>query len=180
MREADLVRVYFDGNVLVPDGNHATAALHDRLGAGEIVHVDLDPQRSGKSHRHQFGFVRTAWLNLPDNLKDAPYAGSPDHLRKHALIATGYRNVEMMPCGTEQRAERFAASMSRLAVNLEGYAVAIVDGPVAYCMTAESQRMRTMGGKRFQESKQAILEWMADLLGVTPDELAQMGKKEAA
>lgn len=180
MRENDLIRCYFDGRALHPDGNFATAALHDRLGAGEVVFVDLDPERSAKSHRHAFAFVRTAWMNLPDDLKDAPYAGHADHLRKHALIATGYRKVEMMPCGTEKRAERFALSMARLANNLEGYAIATTDGPVAYCLTAESQSMKAMGGKRFQESKQAILEWCAELIGVSAEDLAKMGKKEAA
>ncbi|MGR3479966.1 hypothetical protein [Salipiger marinus] len=180
MRDHDLIRCYFNGSALVPDGNFATAALNDRLGAGEVVFVDLDPERSAKSHKHAFAFVRTAWLNLPDQLKDAPYAGSPDHLRKHALIATGFRNVEMMPCDTAARAECAAQMMGRIARNLDGYAVTVVDGRVAYCLTAESQSLKAMGGRRFQDSKQAILDWLADLLGVAPDDLARMGRKEAA
>lgn len=180
MRTNDLIRCIFDGNALVPDGNFAAAALHDRLGAGEVVFVDVDPERSEKSHKHAFAFVRTAWLNLPDHLKDAPYAGSADALRKHALIVTGFRNVEMMPCDTEARAECAAQMMGRIARNLDGYAVTVVQGRVAYCLTAESQSMKSMGGKKFQASKQAILEWLADLLGTTPEELSRMGKKEAA
>lgn len=180
MRENDLIRCFFDGRSLVPDGNHATAALHDRLGAGEVVHVDLDPERSAKSHKHAFAFIRTTWLNLPDDLKDAPYAATSETLRKHGLILAGYRHVEMMPCGTEARAERFAVSMSNLAARLNGYAITSVEGAVAYCFTAESQSLKAMGGRRFQASKQALLEWCASLLNVSADDLARMGRKEAA
>lgn len=180
MRENDLIRCVFDGRVLEPDGNYAVALLNDRLGAGEVVFVDVDPDRSKKSHRHQFAFVRTAWLNLPEAAKDAPFAASPETLRKHALIVTGFHHVEMMPCGTPERAERFVVSMSNLASRLNGYAVAFAEGPVAYCLTAESQSARNMGGARFQESKQAILEWCADLIGVSAEDLSTMGKKEAA
>jgi hypothetical protein len=37
-----------------------------------------------------------------------------------------------------------------------------------------------MGRETFQKSKQAILEWMADLISVSAEDLARMGKKEAA
>ena len=53
--------------------------------------------------------------------------------------------------------------MRRIARNLDGYAVTVVDGRVAYCLTAESQSLKAMGGRRFQDSKQAILDWLADL-----------------
>lgn len=180
MRDADLIRCVFTGAALEPDGNFAAAALHDRLGAGQVVHVDLDPERSKKSHRHAFAFIRTTWENLPDDAKHAPWAQTADTLRKHALIRTGYCDAEMIAVGTDRRAERVAVSMSRLATRLHGYAITEVSGPVVYCFTPESQSLKAMGGARFQASKQAILEWCADLIGVTPDELARMGKKEAA
>lgn len=180
MRDTDLIRCVWTGRALEPDGNYAMHQLHDRLGAGEVVNVDLDPERSAKSHKHQFAFVRTAWQTLPEHLKAAPYAKSAETLRKHALIATGFCDAEMMAVGSERRAERVAASMSRLAVRLSGYAVTSVEGSVAYCYTPRSQSQKAMGAKAFQASKQAILEWMADLIGVTPDQLASAGRKDAA
>ncbi|MEO1398608.1 MAG: hypothetical protein AAFU56_07050, partial [Pseudomonadota bacterium] len=68
MRDNDLIRCVFDGQALIPDGNFSVAQVNDRFGAGQVVVVDLDPQRSGKSHKHQFVFVKTAWENLPDYL----------------------------------------------------------------------------------------------------------------
>ena len=70
--------------------------------------------------------------------------------------------------------------MSRLAARMSGYAVTEVQGTVAYCHTPLSQSQRAMGGKVFQESKQAVLEWLADLLSVTPEALANAGRKQAA
>lgn len=180
MRQNDLIRVVWTGQALEPDGNYAMHQLHDRLGAGEVINVDLDPDRSAKSHKHQFAFVRTAWQNLPETLKNAPFAKNADTLRKHALIATGFCDTEMVPVGCPRRADRVAASMSRLAARLHGYSVTSIEGPVVYCHTPHSQSQRTMGAKAFQESKQAILEWLAQLLGVSPDQLANAGRKEAA
>lgn len=180
MRENDLIRCYFDGRALIPDGNFAVAAINDRLGEGQVVNVDLDPERSGKSHRHQFAFVRTAWENLPERLLSEPYAASAEHLRKHGLIVNGFCHTEMVAVGSSRRAERVAASLSRVAARFHGYAITTVEGNVAYCFTPESQSMKAMGGERFQASKQALLEWCAGLLDVSADDLANMGRKEAA
>ncbi|MCD1619171.1 hypothetical protein K7H20_13960 [Salipiger manganoxidans] len=180
MRQSDLIRCVFTGSALEPDGNFAAAALHDRLGAGEVVLVDLNPQRSTKSHNHQFAFVATAWKNLPEAMKDAPFAASPEHLRKHALISTGYCNADMIALGDEHRAARMADFLRRGDAQQGVYTVIAVRGPTLYRYTAESQREKTMGRQRFQASKAAILEYLADLIGTTPDELAVMSKKEAA
>lgn len=181
MREKDLIRAVWTGQAFEPDGNYAMAQCHDRLGAGEVVQLDIDPdERSKKSHKHQFAFVRTAWMNLPEHLVDAPFAKTTETLRKHALIATGHCDTDMIAVGDERRAERVAAFTERLAVRMHGYALTTIEGAVVYCHTPHSQSAKEMGGERFQQSKQDILEWMADQIGVTADELAKMGKKEAA
>ena len=180
MRKNDLIRCVWTGQALEPDSNFAAHQLHDRLGAGEVINVDLDPERSEKSHKHQFAFVRTAWMNLPEELKGAPFAKNEKTLRKHALIASGFCVTEMLALGCPRRAERAAATMSRLAARMSGYAVTEVQGTVANCHTPLSQSQRAMGGKVFQESKQAVLEWLADLLSVTPEALANAGRKQAA
>ena len=180
MRANDLVRCVFNGSTLEPDGNYAAAQLHDKLGAGEVVAVDLNPERSRKTHNHQFGFVRQAWLNLPEEHKDAPWAANEDHLRHHALIACGFCHTDMIALGAEDRATRLAEFL-RNGDEREGrYSIVTTKGPVAYRITAESQKLKNMGRYRFQESKQAILEWLADLIGVKPEELAKMGKRDAA
>jgi|GEM_PF-580681 len=177
MRTSDLIRCVYTGQSLVPDGNYSTAQLADRLGEGEVVAVDLDPDRSSKSHRHAFAFVGQAWYNLPENLRGAPYAVSALTLRKHALIATGHCDVSMIALGSESRAERVAAFVDQTARRLSGYAITTVEGPVVYCSTPHSQSNAAMGAETFQKSKQDILEWLADLIGVEPEELAKMGQK---
>lgn len=180
MRDTDLIRSVWTGSHFEPDGNLAMAMCHDRLGAGQVVNLDLDPERSKKSHNHQFAFVKTAWDNLPEHLIDAPFAKSADTLRKHALIATGFCDTDMIAVGTEVRANRVAAFNSRMATRMHGYSVTDVKGAVVYCHTPHSQTLKAMGGEAFQASKKAILEWLADLIGVRADELAVMGRKEAA
>ena len=180
MRQDDLIRCFYTGQALVPDGNFATAALADRLGQGQVVFVDLDPERSAKSHRHQFAFVRTAWDNLPEAIKDEPFAKTPETLRKHSLISCGFCKTKMVAVGEDGRAKRVARALAGMFEDVGDYAVIQTDGPVVYCFTPESQKLKTMGGARFRESKQAILEWMADLIGVTADQLAIMGRKGAA
>lgn len=180
MRETDLIRCIFDGAALLPDGNLATAQMQDRLGAGQVVLVDLDPERSAKSHKHQFAFVKTAWDNMPEHLKDAPFAKTSETLRKHALISTGFCDVDMIALGEDRRADRMADFLRRNDAREGTYTIINAEGPVIYRYVAESQSLKAMGGARFKKSKQATLEWLAELIGVTADALASMGKKGAA
>lgn len=177
MREQDLIRAVWTGKSLIPDGNYAMAQICDRLGEGQVVNIDLDPERSTKSHKHQFAFVRTAWMNLPEHHLGTPYAVSTEALRKHALIATGYCDTDMIAVGDERRAERVASFTERLAVRMHGYALTNIEGTVVYCHTPHSQSLKAMGGEAFKRSKQDMLEYLADMIGVTADELAKMGKK---
>tara|TARA_R100000908_G_C3733264_1_gene131960 strand:- start:653 stop:1192 length:540 start_codon:yes stop_codon:yes gene_type:complete len=179
MREQDLIRAVWTGQSFVPDGNYALAQTRDRLGDGQVVNLDLDPERSAKSHRHAFAFVRTAWMNLPEHNLGTPYAVSTEALRKYALIQTGYCNTEMMAMGTTERANRAAALLSRVSTNMHGFAITNVIGTVVYCHTPHSQSMKSMGGAKFAESKTAILEFLADMIGANPDDLYKMHKKEA-
>jgi hypothetical protein len=179
MREQDLIRAVWTGQAFEPDGNFAMAQCHDRLGAGQVVNLDIDPERSAKSHKHQFSFVRTAWENLPEHLTGKPFAKTSETLRKHALISTGHCDTDMLAVGDARRAERVAAFTARLAVRLHGYAITSIEGPVVYCFTPHSQSLKAMGGQRFQQSKQDILEYLADLIGVSPDKLAKWKDKAA-
>jgi hypothetical protein len=180
MRERDLIRCVYDGNSLLPDGDHAAAEMADRLGAGEVVFVDIEASRTRRSHNHQFGFVSEAWENIPEHMKDAPFAKSKDTLRKHALIQCGFCTVDMIAVGSDSRAERLARFLRRSDQREDVYSIVEVSGPVVNKFTAESQKLRTMGKDRFEASKRAILEWMADLISVEPEDLAKMGKKKPA
>ncbi|MFG6660053.1 hypothetical protein [Sulfitobacter sp. 915] len=153
------------------------AQICDRLGEGQVVNIDLDPERSDKSHNHQFAFVRTAWMNLPEYHLGTTYAVSTTTLRKYALIQTGHCKTSMIAVGNNDRAERVAAFIDDLARDKHEFAVTSVSGSVVSCHTPLSQSKAAMGGEVFQRSKQDILEYLADMIGVTADELAKMGKK---
>ena len=177
MREQDIIRAVWTGQSFIPDGNYAVAQVNDRLGEGQVVNLDVDPERSRRSHNHAFAFVHTAWMNLPEHHLGKPYAATADTLRKYALIRTGHCDTQLIACGTEERAERVAGVVSTVASRLSGYAIAEVSGPLVSVFTPHSQSLKAMGGERFKVSKQDILEYLADMIGVQPNELAKMGKE---
>lgn len=136
------------------------------LADGEIVGITIDRGRSGSSHRHQFAWLKEAWLTLPEALRDAPWAETEETMRKHALIATGYHQTTVLDCGANATAQRVKRALVAAEAKAHGYALAQVRGPVVTVWTPESQSVRAMGGKRFQESKSAVMDWVAAQIGV--------------
>ena len=155
--------VFRDGG-LFPRGNSATARLHDELGEGEIVFVTLEHGRSEKTHNHQFAEIGDMWRTLPEWMADKSFAASPDALRKHALIATGFCNVETIVTDSAESAQRVAAYVGNLARQAHGYCIVQADKRVVMVTTPHSQSRKAMGARRFQESKSAVLDWIAALL----------------
>ncbi len=140
---------------------------------GEMVLVSIERARSPASHRHQFAWLRDAWGNLPETLAGYPWAETPETLRKHALIATGYCHVSATDVGSNPAAMRMKAVLLAQATAAHGYAIATVRGPILTLYTPESQSVRAMGGTRFRESKTAVLNWIADRIGVSPESLTR-------
>lgn len=138
---------------------------------GEVVSVTIERARSEASHRHQFAWVKDAWLNLPESLRDMPWAETAETLRKHALIATGYHQTYTIDCGANATALRIKAALVAAEAKGHGYAVGRVRGSALTIWTPESQSYRAMGGERFKASKAAILDWIAAQIGVTAEEL---------
>jgi len=141
------------------------------LNDGEIVTVSIERGRSDASHKHQFAWINDAWGSLPESVMDRPWAETPETLRKHALIATGYHQSYTLDCGAAATAMRIKGALVAAEARGHGYAVGQVTGTVLRIWTPESQSVRAMGGKRFQESKAAILDWIAAQIGVTPEQL---------
>lgn len=118
---------------------------------------------SEKSRRHEFAWLRTAWLNLPEDLAAA--FPSVDHLRKHALIVAGFCNTTDYVCGSRAEAVRWAENLRR---EVDAYAVVEVREGVVRVHKARSQAKAAMTGAEFQASKTAILEVVSAMLGVEP------------
>lgn len=66
-----------------------------------------------------------------------------------------------MVCSSKAEAQRIAAFMRPI----DEYAIIIASEAAVRVFTAESQSHKAMGAERFQQSKQAVLEFIDELLG---------------
>lgn len=150
----------------------AMRPLHPKLADKEYVVGErymLAPfeQRSVASHNHEFAWLHEAWLNLPERY--AEQFPSAEHLRKYALIQAGYSNSHSLVCGSKAEALRVAAFIRPL----DEFAVVTVNGCVVNRFTAKSQSRRAMGREEFQDSKTKIMDVIAQMIGVEPEQLAR-------
>ena len=140
-------------------------------GAGECVNMAPVEERTAASHAHYFAVIGDAWRTLPEYLAET--FASPEHLRKWALIKAGYRDERSVVCASKAEAQRIAAFIKPM----DDYAVVSVSGTAVVVLTAKSQSMRAMGKADFLASKEAVLNVLAELLGVEP---ASIPTNEAA
>lgn len=143
------------------------AAAERRYGAGEIVTMLEHEERSSASHRHMFAIIREAWLNLPGHL--VLFYPTPEALRKRCLIRAGYYNERSLVCASKAEARRVAAFLRPM----DDMAVISISGKVVLELTAKSQSERAMGRAVFQQSKEAVLEALGELIGVDPTTLSK-------
>lgn len=165
MASGTLIPCYWDGAHFIPTGPGHVARADREFGRGEVVTLTRWEPRSQRSHNHQFAEVHEAWQNLRE--ADGMQFPTPEHLRKHALIMCGYATRTDYPCGTKAEAQRWAHRLS----GMDAYAVVTISETVVTVWQAESQSTRAMGKRRFQESKTAILNWLADRIGTAPETL---------
>lgn len=138
---------------------------------GEVYKMAEQKDRSTNSHNHFFATVADAWRTLPDNhLETYPTA---DHLRKKALVWKGWRDERTVVCASKAEAERVAAFVKPM----DDFAVVTVRDAVVRVWTAKSQSVKAMGAKEFQQSKQDVLDFLDDLLGV---DRGETGRSAAA
>jgi hypothetical protein len=163
----------WDGETMRPLPDFA-AAVAERFGAGEVVALAPAELRSSSSHRHYFACVREAWVNLPEGL--AERFATEEHLRKYALIKTGYRDERSIVCASRAEARRIAAFIRPI----DDYAILTVSDKVVTQFTAKSQSVEAMGKSQFQASKDAVLDILAEMIGVDPTRLAQAPRRSAA
>lgn len=155
-----------------------TRCYHNECGAhlveNGIYRIEVFEDRSEISHRHEFAWLKTAWLNLPETISDR--FPSPEHLRKRALIDAGFYNEMAIDAGSNAAAIRVAAGFR----SHDEFVVAVVRGPLVLVRTAKSQSRRAMDRDEFQASKSAIMEVIASLIGVAPEELEREAMRGAA
>ena len=160
------VLLIYDGDGVFRGANSFWSARCDKqFVIGETKPMAAYEDRSYASHNHEFAWLTEAWRNLPEGL--AELYPSPEHLRKRALIDCGYYDETIVDAGTKTAALRVAAAFRAR----EEFSFIVVRGPLVVIRTAKSQSRRAMAKAEFQESKTAIMELIAGLLGVSVDEL---------
>lgn len=156
----------WDGESFVP--RRGFQKLADRhYVVGENYTLSPCEDRSDISHRHEFAWLKTAWLSLPEKL--AEHFPSPEHLRKRALIEAGFYDETIIDAGTNAAAIRVAIALR----GIDDFAAVTVKGPMVVRRTAKSQSRRAMKKEEFQRSKTAIMEIIGGLIGVAPEALEQ-------
>ncbi len=150
---------YSDG-ALVPLGDTARRWAAEELTEGRRYNVTVgDLERSGASHRHYFALIKDFWDSLPDHvLMDFP---SPEHLRKRALIETGWCNMADVLFSSHRDA---VAASRAIRKYMDDYGIVIVRGETVRTFEAKSQSMKAMGKDDFQKSKDDVLGWIEGLL----------------
>jgi hypothetical protein len=147
--------------------------VDEKFAEGAVYWLNVEPDRSDKTHNHEFAWLNEAWKNLPEAM--AERFPSSEHLRKRALIEAGYYDEKVIDVGVNAAALRVAA----FARSEDEFAAVIVRGPVVVVRKAKSQSRRAMGAADFQTSKQAILEIVAEMIGVKPEDLARNAGRAA-
>ena len=122
--------------------------------------------RSDATHKHEFAWLREAWMNLPEALADQ--YPTTEHLRKRALIDAGYFDETIIDAGSNAAALRVAIGIRPM----DDFALVFVRSAFVIRRTAKSQSRRAMNAKDFQASKEAIMGVVAKLIGVETKELA--------
>ena len=154
----------WDGEVLIP----LRPTMTDRhLVVGESYCFVEHHERSANSHRHFFASLNEAWRNLPDELLDE--YPSVEVLRKKALIRKGYAEHRDHVCADNMAARKLRAFIKPL----DEYAIVDVRENIVRVWTAKSQSVKAMPKGEFQRSKDDVLAFVADLIGVTTDQLAK-------
>lgn len=160
-RESINVVWQWDGEVMRPLPRYHNL-VNSEFVVGENYRMEVQEDRSWVSHKHQFAWLHEAWLSLPEEVGSRFL--NEDQLRKHALIAGGFCDTTSVACSSRAEAERWF----KILTNDDPYCIVRIEGNTLMRFTAQSQSMHAMGAKRFQESKQAVLDYVDALLGVDP------------
>lgn len=165
----EAVAFIWDGGAMIPlDRYRGLASRQFRPG----VEYALIPhrERSDKAHGLYFKAVELAWKNLPEEMS-ARFPTS-EHLRKWCLVKEGYADEHTMLCANEAQ----ASNTGVLARALDGYAIIKISGPIVIVWTAKSQSRHAMGHEVFNESMNKVLERMAEMLGISSQQLTEEAK----
>lgn len=144
------------------EGGGLFRCLHPKrvtLDVGAVHGWQMAEHRSKASHDHFFAIINEAWKNLPEDMGDD--FPSPEHLRKWALIKSGFCSETRIACANNNEAMTLATK----AKAMDKYSIVAIDGKTVTIWTADSQRRDAMGRQAFQEAKERALHIISNLIG---------------
>lgn len=136
--------------------------LDRQLVIGEFYRLEVYNERSPKFHDKYFATIADAWEHLPE-----PWSillPSPEHLRKHALIKSGYCDVAIFPMKSKAEA---LASLAQFKM-FDGYCLATVTDNVVTVYRARSQRKVVQDARAFYDTAQKVFHVIGEMIGVDP------------
>ncbi len=157
-RDSIMIIYEWDGDAMVPLRRFHNLA-NAEFTVGERYRCEVQEDRSWVSHKHQFAWLHEAWLTLPEHI--AGRFRNEDQLRRHGLIAGGFCDSTTVVCASKAEAERWCEHLRKR----EPDTIITIKGNVLIQYTAHSQARNAMNRETFQRSKQAVLDYVDNLLG---------------
>jgi hypothetical protein len=139
--------------------------------AGAVYALVPYDERSRESHNHYFACVAAAWATLPEDI--APKFPTADYLRKWALVQARYCKIKTFVGANERDALMVERLFDGDDALTSGDVFVTRHGTIVHVMRPFSQSQKAMGRERFEQSKRDVLDVIAGLIGVHPDQLAR-------
>jgi hypothetical protein len=161
------------------DGEHWTPLPYFKpqatrqLKPGHIYRIELVEIRSKQSHDHLFACLGVAFDNLPE--AHANRWQTPDQLRKWCLCQTAFRDTQEFHAPSHAEAIRLATHFAQL----REFSVCEIRNNMVLRHTPHSQDYAHMADREFQASKSAVLNVLANILGVPAEDLQREGGQAA-
>ena len=130
-------------------------------------------ERSQASHNQFFAAVHDGWMNL--NEESSKHFPTDQHLRKWALVQTGYCVETDFVCDFKAEAMRLAAYIRKD----HEYSVIKVSGSLVKVFDPESQSKAAMKKERFEQSKKDVLDLIATMARTTRPQLTKNAGRSA-
>jgi len=161
------------GEVFWPLGDKMRKICDEHYVVGSKYRLVEHLDRSTKSHNHYFAALSTAWANLPEQWSER--FPTPEHLRKYALIKCGLYDSRSIVASNKTAARELA----RFIQPMDEFSIVTAQDNLVTVYTAKSQSARAMGRADFAASKQAAMDFVASLVGASPNQLTQNAKEAA-
>ena len=155
--------IYFTWNGEAMEPMDRFSRLAERtFTSGHAYRMIVEEERSGASHRQYMAAVHEGWMQLPEPWDIA--FPTEMHLRKYLLIKAGFCTITKV-VGAKR-------------VPVDDYAIVCEEDGVTTIYQAKSQAYRAMGKEEFAKSKTAVLDLLADMIGITTTQLLESGNGE--